>query len=98
MPSFLARLGIFFYTLPAFFLIMAGMLRENNSYSFNFSKNKSEAVLLSNVQKILVNEAIYNSKLDNSYQLNMLDYVINQKQNKPDANSLNDDTTDAGKM
>src|SRR3989344_3795400 len=47
-------INIFFYTLPAFFLIMAGMLRENNSYSFNFSKNKSEAVLLSNVQKILV--------------------------------------------
>lgn len=46
-------INIFFYTLPAFFFVLSGMLKDNKSYMLNFSKSKNEAVILSNVQKVM---------------------------------------------
>src|SRR3989344_6862380 len=45
-------INIFFYLLPAVFLIHAGLLKGEN-YSFIFSKEKREVLTMSNLQKML---------------------------------------------
>lgn len=49
-------------------------------------------------QKVLVNKAIYDTKLKGSNKLNMLNYVLNLKTTTHNINTLDDDDTDTNKL